>query len=590
MFFTYKNMRISFSVLIGISFIYFLLSCEWRERSIPLELARADSLILESPDSALVWLEQIEDLENFSRRDKALYYLLLTEAQDKAYRPHTTDSLIAISAGYFEETDDLRRKAKAWFYKGRVNQELNHPLLAQEYYLKALRDEERIDDHALFGRVNNNIGMLYTYQCVYEDALPYQKKAINHFRAISDSIGEAYALRDLGRTFLMLGHQDSAIFCDQTAICLLGSRIVPSAYTELANLYVEEQRLEEAYNLLRTALVHTSDSSERYPIYLVLGDLFRHWGKTDSACYYLRICADSATIPVTRAGGLYYLKEIAFERKEWEKNALLSKMYESLRDSLQEAYESETIQRNQALYSYTQVKQDLLKTQLYVFHLRVQYLVFAIGLLVILLGISLFFLRNKREKKILMRRLRENESYIRDYEKAIFNLSIQQERLRQEIYSHENNEEKLREEQEQLSRSKEELEQKLSVLNEENRMLHHWKDERENTLATLKKQQWYNHFHNPISWEPTKEDWEKLFLYVNQNNPLFAFAFQKVIHLLSGEEIKACYLSKIGVKPGAVSILLHQENISIYRKRIYEKLTGKRGSAKDLDRYIATLQ
>ena len=157
MFFTYKNMRISFSVLIGISFIYFLLSCEWRERSIPLELARADSLILESPDSALVWLEQIEDLENFSRRDKALYYLLLTEAQDKAYRPHTTDSLIAISAGYFEETDDLRRKAKAWFYKGRVNQELNHPLLAQEYYLKALRDEERIDDHALFGRVYNKI-------------------------------------------------------------------------------------------------------------------------------------------------------------------------------------------------------------------------------------------------------------------------------------------------------------------------------------------------------------------------------------------------------------------------------------------------
>ena len=176
--------------LIGISLLCFLLSCGTHADSIPAELARADSLLAVCPDSALSYLERMENPEFFPRKEKSLYYLLLTETRDKAYQPHTTDSLINISVVYFEGTDDWRRRAKAWFYKGRINQDLNRPSQAQACYLKALRDEGRIDDHALWGRVNNNIGMLYTYQSVYEEALPYQKKAIGHFRAIADSIGE----------------------------------------------------------------------------------------------------------------------------------------------------------------------------------------------------------------------------------------------------------------------------------------------------------------------------------------------------------------------------------------------------------------
>ena len=74
--------------------------------------------------------------------------------------------------------------------------------------LKALREEEQIKDYALLGRINNNIGMLYTYQTVYDKALPFQKKAVEDFRMLKDSMGQVFALRDLGRTFLMLGYQD----------------------------------------------------------------------------------------------------------------------------------------------------------------------------------------------------------------------------------------------------------------------------------------------------------------------------------------------------------------------------------------------
>ena len=118
-----------------------------------IDFRKVENLMPQHPDSALMLLEQIENKENLSRKDKAHYYLLLTEAQDKTFVKHETDSLITIATDYYEETDDLERKAKAWYYRGRISQDQNHPLKAQECYLKALRDEESIKDHALLGRV-----------------------------------------------------------------------------------------------------------------------------------------------------------------------------------------------------------------------------------------------------------------------------------------------------------------------------------------------------------------------------------------------------------------------------------------------------
>lgn len=149
-----------------------------------IDFRKIENLMPQHPDSALMLLEQIENKENLSRKDKAHYYLLLTEAQDKTFVKHETDSLITIATDYYEETDDLERKAKAWYYKGLINNDLDQPMKAQECFLKALRDEKQVKDYALLGRINNQIGMLYTYQHVYERAIPYLKQANNCFEMI----------------------------------------------------------------------------------------------------------------------------------------------------------------------------------------------------------------------------------------------------------------------------------------------------------------------------------------------------------------------------------------------------------------------
>lgn len=577
-----------------------------------IDFRKIENLMPQHPDSALMLLEQIENKENLSRKDKAHYYLLLTEAEDKTYVTHTTDSLISIAADYYEKTDDLGRKAKAWYYKGRINQDLGHPLKAQEYYLKALRDEEKIEDHALLGRIHNHIGMLYAYQKVYEKALPFQKKAVENFHLLSDSTGQVFVLRDLGRTFLMLGHQDSAIICNQKAIALMRKRIIPSVYTELAGFYIDRQRLEEAHGLLRTSLQNVAKPQAKYPVYLVLGELYKKSGQIDSACFYLQACINSAPLPETRAGGLFHLKEIALEKGQWEQAALLSKQYELLKDSIEQGKNAESIRNVQAFYSYNEIEQDLWEARLYASKQKSFYSLLITACLFLLTVALLRFIHYRRERKSLLQRLKANEEQIQRNEQTLKNISDVKDSLQNEIQIYKTKERQLsKEKDEQLKRTNEEIRQKIMQLEK----LSHTKDELEKNLLTLRSEnsnlkkreqareeerkkieeserlqneRLYDKFRSPAGWEPTDTDWHKLFISVDKLYPKMVTTLQKSTSLNESER-KICYLSKIGVKPGAIEILLSKGNVSVYRKRLYEKLTKKEGTAKDFDKYISDI-
>lgn len=577
-----------------------------------IDFRKIENLMPQHPDSALMLLEQIENKENLSRKDKAHYYLLLTEAEDKTYVTHTTDSLISIAADYYEKTDDLGRKAKAWYYKGRINQDLGHPLKAQEYYLKALRDEEKIEDHALLGRIHNHIGMLYAYQKVYEKALPFQKKAVENFHLLSDSTGQVFALRDLGRTFLMLGHQDSAIICNQKAIALMRKRIIPSVYTELAGFYIDRQRMEEAHGLLRTSLQNVAKPQAKYPVYLVLGELYKKSGQIDSACFYLQACINSAPLPETRAGGLFHLKEIALEKGQWEQAALLSKQYELLKDSIEQGKNAESIRNVQAFYSYNEIEQDLWEARLYASKQKSFYSLLITACLFLLTVALLRFIHYRRERKSLLQRLKANEEQIQRNEQTLKNISDVKDSLQNEIQIYKTKERQLsKEKDEQLKRTNEEIRQKIMQLEK----LSHTKDELEKNLLTLRSEnsnlkkreqareeerkkieeserlqneRLYDKFRSPAGWEPTDTDWHKLFISVDKLYPKMVTTLQKSTSLNESER-KICYLSKIGVKPGAIEILLSKGNVSVYRKRLYEKLTKKEGTAKDFDKYISDI-
>lgn len=442
-----------------------LLSCDGIDHQ-SIDFRKAESLMPQYPDSALAFLEQIKSPSSLSRKDKARYYLLLTEARDKTYATHTTDSLIAIATDYYEDTDDLVRKSKAWYYRGRINQDLGHPLKAQEYYLKALRDEERIGDYALLGRINNNIGLLYTQQNVYERALRYQRKAILNFKVIADSVGQIYALRDLGRIHRMLHQKDSAIVCYSKALDLMANRKVFAVYSELSSLYVETKAYPEAERLLHEVLANERAlGNDIYPSYLTLGKYYYHLDRLDSAKVYLEQCAEKTKRLETRAGAVYYLSQIALSKKQWVLYADLNQRYEMMRDTLEQAEVADMIRGKQTLYDEQDKQKSLAEEQVRTANANLRMVVISIIALCIILSITYLLFKYKKRQKELLRIQKENRERIFSSDKTIMAYEQQIERNKQIIETlNRSLREKDREREELMDRLRREFEQKNQEL------------------------------------------------------------------------------------------------------------------------------
>ena len=96
-------------------------------------------------------------------------------------------------------------------------------------------------------------------------------------------------------------------------------------------------------------------------------------------------------------------------------------------------------------------------------------------------------------------------------------------------------------------------------------------------------------FHENEDWKPSTEDWEELFHLINAIYPSFAQKLQEAYPKIPIQMERLCYLVRIHVKPSRLSMLLNHSNISVLRKRLYLKMSGKTGKASDFDLYINDL-
>lgn len=98
-----------------LSYIVFCLfsfvMCTEQPKELLPELSYAESLMQRCPSSALVVLDSMEVPSPSDKFQYATWCLLITQARDKNYIKHTSDSLINIALDYFEKQDDPVRKA-----------------------------------------------------------------------------------------------------------------------------------------------------------------------------------------------------------------------------------------------------------------------------------------------------------------------------------------------------------------------------------------------------------------------------------------------------------------------------------------------
>lgn len=570
-------MKYLFSFLLILPFL--LSSCAQERGEHEALFRQVETIVAERPDSALALLGGIACPEELGDDERARYYLLRTEAEDKAYVEHTTDSLIAIAARYYDSSDSLRLRAKAWYYMGRVNQELDRPLEAQEYYLNALRDEERVRDDALFARINNYIGTLYTFQSVYEQALPFQRKALRYYQANGDSVGQLYVWRDMARLYDVLGQKDSAVYAYQQAVDLTKVYMVWSVYSELGNLYLLNGNPTLSWCYLEPLKKHVDSllpKVDGYSFCAILGKYYNEIDRLDSAQFYLDWCVDQTERMDTRLVAYSVLKEMALKTENWKRYVQLDSIYLVLHDSLSVQVQTESIRKNQALYDYQEKELELANERAKNAEYELGLTLTISGTILIFLAIVMVFYRiyrkGKREQEEKDRQLQAHADKIREYEERIASF----ERLRSGLDDGQYPQNEVRA---RLEEEIEGLREKVS------------QHEAQAARIAFANSLLYERLLSDISWTPSSDNWAELIRAVDEMHPTFAPALQRDLPDLALHERRLCYLVKIKIKPRRIAQLLGvgDNNVSMWRKRLYKRATGKEGGAKDFDRYILSL-
>ena len=117
-----KNIIVKYKWLCGFACLVIgLIACHPRTERPTLE--RTEAWMDSHPDSAQQLLEAIPQPERLSEKEYATWCLLVTQARDKNYVVHTSDSVIDVAVRYFGEREEPQLYSKALYYKGRIWQD-----------------------------------------------------------------------------------------------------------------------------------------------------------------------------------------------------------------------------------------------------------------------------------------------------------------------------------------------------------------------------------------------------------------------------------------------------------------------------------
>ena len=216
-------------------------------------LHRAEALMNEYPDSAWTLLNTISPDEMGQNRNRALYALLYTQAQDKTYRDETNDSLISIAVDYYRDTNDVRRKFLSYYYKGRVHFNAKDYLGATTCYMEAEQLADEVGDNYLAGLLYAELGRIYRLYYDYPKSLEAHQKAADCYERAGKILHRNYMWLNQSSVLRNLAQYTESENLLRKALVsgkdIKDSVLIRNSIGNLVMLCIEQQRMSEAKQL-----------------------------------------------------------------------------------------------------------------------------------------------------------------------------------------------------------------------------------------------------------------------------------------------------------------------------------------------------
>ena len=506
-------------------------------------LQQADSLLNVQPDSAQTLLRVWEDSMANQPEDIQMYYqLLCIKANDKNYIAHTSDSLILPIVAYYKKQRNKTHLPEALYYAGRVYSDLNDAPRALEYYQQAIdvMKHEKLIDYNLSSRIYSQMGTLFVYQELYNEAPEMFRKAYWYDSLLKDSTGLVFDLRDIGRVFASIDQRDSAVYyfnrAGEMALRIKDSTLLSMVYNELAGNYIDWNEYSKGYEKLQIAQQKIETLS--MPVYYNnIADYYYYTNQLDSAIYYYKKNLSIHHSYVHKASAYESLAQIASKQNNFTQALNYYEQYMLYEDSLQQTVRTAAIDKIHTLYNYQQYKKENLFLKQKTFKQKQLLFVTIFSLVFLLLIGIVFWQKQKRKEQTIL---------------------LQQEKLK---------------------RLREEIKAAQLI--------------RKSSQADLQQTEIWKKLHYIDKNETIKmtdTDWLELTKTVEETYPHFVQRLNELCPL-SQKELQVCLLIKINVSLTQIADIVcsSKQGISSLRQRLYKKFTGKKGKPKDCDNFIRNL-
>lgn len=394
------------------------LSCrQARERTLP-DFDTVESIMWAHPDSALALLERMPKPSPDDKLNNATWCLLYTQAWDKNYRRHTSDSLVNIALRYFDKREDGLRKAQAWFYKGSVLYDLGKLEEATECYVRARDLTASFDDPLFASLICQTLGRIYREQGIYDKAFNLFREAINYTTQIPRSNDWSYAYSELGRTFAERDQSDSARHYFELSLenaeLIKDLKIQGMAINELGVTYQADGNYKKAleYGKKGLALKQLQGDKRNIPqIKYSLGSVYYYMNELDSAQKYFQESLSSSRIQ-TKRGAYKTLYAISSKQGKHKEAIDYIEQYLVYNDSINNMDRARVIAEAQEKYDNEKLENE--KKSLMLEKERLQRAILRGGIVVALLVGSIAF-GYQRKLWLKERRLRKSEEEIQEY-------------------------------------------------------------------------------------------------------------------------------------------------------------------------------
>ncbi|WP_321519940.1 hypothetical protein [uncultured Bacteroides sp.] len=488
----------------------------------------------EHPDSALKILRGIKIPRSLSEKDYALYALLVTQATDKNDLDLTKDSLSDYAVRYFGQSKDSVHAYKAFFYAGRVNEEMKNANQAISYYLKAKDFAEGSKDYKYQYLINYYLGNLYILQDLFKDGTETHKETYKYALALNNKTYECLSLNRIGFGYFCLEKNDSALIYQLNALKIIpknNKNLITDIYFRICRIYSKMSKYKIALQYYNKVMTYKQDEEDLGPYYSTAGEIYYNIGKYDSAVYYLKKSTKSGDIFTVASA--YTLLADAYEAQKNIGKALdCSKKFSLYRDTIDAQTQNSEITETQAIYKHDKLKEEnLLLKQNEIEKNESFYKLSLFTSILILLGVYIYFINYKRiqKQKEQIRRNKEQLQEIKIEELKKEKKLIQKEaELKMEFYNQLNS---------------------ISVPG----LISSSKDNEEEQSTHIKL---------------TEQDWNKIIENTDAVFNNFTKRLKETFPKMNEMDIRLCCLIKTQLSQSEMADILNIEKVSIKRRKL----------------------